>query len=184
VRRSTLARALALAVAAIAVAGCDPRPFPAPAIESFVHTREVPPLGATVDQLDEATTTLVTDDGLHHVMAVKVMHRPAELRRGFAGIGRMPRGTGIVAIYADDRTEGVSPADLGEALDHTFIDADGQVVAVLRIAPCQAGAPCVAVDPEVTYRTILYTPSGWLLDQGIERGARVELGPIEPPSEQ
>jgi len=171
-----------LAAWALLAVACDPRPFPPPSVESFVHTQEVPPLGTPVDNFDETTVTITGDDGLHHVLAVKVAHRPAELRQGLDGIADVPRGTGMLLLFPEDTSDGVSPADLAIALDHAFISGDGEVVAVLRIRPCVEGEPCVAVDPEVTYRAILQMPTGWLAEHRLERGATVEIGPIQPPS--
>lgn len=173
-------RLLVVLLAACFLAACDPRPFPPPAIESFVHTREVPPLGAPVDAFDEAIVTITAADDLHHALAVKVAHRSEERDQGLAGVRDVPRGTGLLYLYADEQEGGISPANLAVPVDAAFADASGEIVAVLRVAPCLAGLPCVPVDPEVPYQAVLQVRAGWFTDHRIERGATLEIGPIGP----
>lgn len=173
-------RLAAIPLAALLLAACDPRPFPPPAVESFVHTSEVPPLGSVVDSYDEAVVTITGTDDLRHVLAVKVAHRSEELLQGLGGVANVPRGTGLLHLYPTEQEGGISPATLSIPVDTAFVDADGEIVAVLRVVPCDVDRPCVPADPEVAYQAVLQVAAGWFADHRIERGATFEVGPVGP----
>lgn len=118
---------------------------------------------------------LILDPGGRHVpMPVYVADRADLRRQGLRGVEDLPREAGMVFLFEDDTRTGFTMEDTPLPLSIAFFDADGTVVDVMDMEPCDA-APCPTHAPGVAYRGALEVnqgrfddlglgPSGWRVD--------------------
>lgn len=162
------ARALALVAAAALVAGCsDPAPG------------EVPGLHPRIDDLPETTVEITTGDDRHEVAAL-VAASPEKRQRGLQEVEHLPDGVGMLFLFDRDRTTGFWMQDTLIPLEIAFVTADGRIVEVLSMDPCEE-EPCETYRPDGPYRAALEVPDGWLTERGVGPGDRVGWGEVPDP---
>ncbi len=169
---------LAVVAAALAtVMACGGRgltgsPVPSPSL--------VPPLHPSVDGYPEAVVTLAAPDkGRTVPVAVKVANTDGRRQHGLMEVPALPEGTGMLFVYARERTGGFWMKNTRIPLDIAFANADGDVRAVLTMTPCRED-PCPLYDPGVSYRYALEVARGWLERVGVEEGWRLQV-PVDLP---
>jgi uncharacterized protein len=86
----------------------------------------------------------------------------------------LPAGTGMVFVFAEDSSSGFWMKDTLMPLSIAFVGADGQIVRILDMEPCEAD-PCPVYSPDATYRVALEVNQGFLDTVGATEGWRVEL---------
>jgi uncharacterized membrane protein (UPF0127 family) len=66
------------------------------------------------------------------------------------------------------------------ALDIAYFDADGRIVAILAMQPCDSPNPrlCRSYPPNTPYRGALEMNQGWFASHGVAVGDRIF---VEPP---
>ncbi len=194
-----------LAALAIAAAACgspetatqDPAGAPAPATapsadpgrmtgeESSPPTpgSDAPaPELADMPPFERSRVTLVgPEGGAGRDVPVYVADTPAERGRGLMGVEDLPAGAGMLFRFPGDVRAGFYMKNTLIPLSIAFIDADGEVLAVLDMEPCEAD-PCTVYDPGVTYRTALEVNQGFLDEIGLRPGWRVQEAPGLPPA--
>lgn len=167
--------------AAVVLAGCTAGPeaaagdgtggslAPAPGV-SHAELAPSPPF-------DRAVVRLLPPEGFEAgAMAVPVHVAADPQTRGLGLMGRrqVPAGTGMVFLFPDTHRTGFYMKDTRIPLSIAFFDADGVILEVLDMEPCEA-APCPTYRPAQSYRSALEVPRGWFEEVGVGPGWRVEL---------
>lgn len=140
----------------------------------------VPPLHPSVDGYPETVVTLAGPGGTTERVAVKVADTSARRQHGLMEVAELPDGTGMLFMFAEDREGGFWMKDTLVPLSIAFVAADGDVLEILRMEPCEDD-PCPVYDPGVTYRYALEVPAGWFADVGVDDRWELE-SPLPAPS--
>jgi uncharacterized protein len=94
----------------------------------------------------------------------------------------LPAGTGMVFLFPEDSTSGFWMKDTLIPLSIAFADADGRIVRIIDMEPCEAD-PCPVYDPEATYRMALEVNQGFFDTVGADEGWRIDLpAELRPPA--
>jgi uncharacterized protein len=184
VRRSPRPRLLplllaaGLVVTAPVVAGCASSGTAEPEVTEVTEvtgteapdaTPTVPPLHPSVDDHPETVVALARAGAEPLLLPVKLAATPEHRRHGLMEVPELPAGTGMLFTFDDDRTGGFWMKDTLVPLDIAFADADGTIVAILAMDPCEED-PCEVYEPGVAYRAALEVPQGWFAAEDIEVG--------------
>lgn len=145
---------------------------PEAATEAPQPTSTLPPMAP----FDTAEATLVAPEGERTDMPVYVAADAETRKQGLMGVTELPREAGMVFVYDDDHDGGFWMKNTLIPLSIAFFDADGQVMAVLDMQPCE-DEPCEVYDPGVTYRGALEVNQGRFDELGLESGWTVDLPP-------
>ena len=114
-----------------------------------------------------------------HLFAVDVADEAGEHARGLMFREMLPRGTGMLFVYADPRPAAFWMKNTPIPLDMLFIGAEGRIVRIaartepFSLTPIRSGGPVIA---------ILEIGGGASELLGIEEGDRVRWDPPEPGS--
>lgn len=125
---------------------------------------------------DTAEIRLVPPDGEGVTMPVYVADEPAEQRQGLMGVTDLPRDAGMVFVFPEDRDGGFWMKNTLLPLSIAYFRADGTVVSVLAMEPCEAD-PCPSYPPGAPYRHALEVHQGRFGALGFDDQWRVELPP-------
>ena len=167
IRRRT-AGVLAGVAAAALLAGCaDTAPS------------EVPPLHPRIDDLPQTIVEIDTGDDALEVAAL-VAATPEQRQRGLQEVEELPEGTGMLFLFDRDRTTGFWMKDTVIPLEIAFVAADGRVVEILSMEPCEE-EPCEVYTPEEPYRAALEVPDGWLTERDVRAGDHMSWGEVPAP---
>lgn len=105
-------------------------------------------------------------------VAVHVAADPETRRRGLMHREDVPEGTGMLFVWPDDNTGAFWMKDTLVPLSIAFADADGRILRVLDMVPCESD-PCERYDPGVAYRFALEVARGEFDRLGIAEGDRL-----------
>jgi uncharacterized protein len=162
------------------VAGPQPTATEAPTVDAEDAGHDaptVPPLHPSVDGYPEAVVTIErAAAGQPLVLPVKLAATPEHRRHGLMEVPELPAGTGMLFTFDDARTGGFWMKDTLVPLDIAFVDADGAIVAMLAMDPCEED-PCEVYEPGVAYRTALEVPQGWFDTQRVAIGDELTFLP-------
>ena len=147
---------------------------PAPDQGTVVHSEQVPALHPSVDAYPRGVVELVAGDGTVHRLAVLVADTDERRSHGLMEVPDVPTGTGMVFTFAADRSGGFWMKGTLTPLQIAWADADGTIVAVRTMEPCEAD-PCPSYEPGATYRTALEVRAGWLDEIGVGVGDRLRV---------
>jgi uncharacterized protein len=161
-------RLLALGLACIGLAGCAGGSEPALPIE---------PSGP----FPVAVVVLESPSGETVDVPAWVAHEPDARRRGLMFREELPAGTGMVFLYAEDRTRGFWMADTLIPLSIAYFRADGSVQTILDMEPCRED-PCPTYPPEGPYRGALEVQQGFFDEVGVDESWRVVVPEGELPA--
>lgn len=114
------------------------------------------------------TQSAVTLDpgGVHVPKPVYVADRHDLRQQGLMGVEELAREAGMLFLFPGDRTGGFWMRDTLIPLSIAFLDAEGTVLALLDMEPCEAD-PCPSYDPGVAYRAALEVNQGRFADLGL-----------------
>jgi uncharacterized membrane protein (UPF0127 family) len=115
-----------------------------------------------------------TAGGDEVVVAVEVADSAEERQVGLMGRESLPDDAGMIFLFDEDTSGGFWMKDTLIPLSIAFADADGTIVSVLDMEPCEAD-PCEIYDPGVTYRSALEVNQGAFSRWGVEEGDRLTL---------
>ena len=127
--------------------------------------------------LTEASGPVVlieTAGGDEVVVAVEVADSAEERQVGLMGRESLPDDAGMIFLFDEDTSGGFWMKDTLIPLSIAFADADGTIVSVLDMEPCEAD-PCEIYDPGVPYRSALEVNQGAFSRWGVEEGDRLTL---------
>jgi uncharacterized membrane protein (UPF0127 family) len=116
-------------------------------------------------------------DGPPRTVRLEVAADPAARARGLMGRRQVPEGTGMVFLYPADVREAFWMKNTLVPLSIAFVAADGRVVSVAEMTPCQAD-PCPTYAPAGPYRYAVELAAGAFGAAGVGPGAKVV--PVDP----
>jgi uncharacterized protein len=175
-----LALVLVMAAVLIGCGGGSDTPVAVPAPEaSPTSPQDEGAAPATPDQpADEADPAHVVamrgPDGQEAAFRVEVVADPPGRQQGLMHRTELAADAGMLFLFPDDRTGGFWMKDTLIPLSIAFMAADGEVLAILDMEPCEAD-PCPSYDPGVSYRTALEVNQGAFDDAGVDTGWRADL---------
>jgi uncharacterized protein len=108
---------------------------------------------------------------------LEVAADPAARARGLMGRREVPEGTGMVFLYPTDVAESYWMKNTLVPLSIAFVAADGRVVSVAEMTPCEAD-PCPSYAPAGPYRYAVELAAGSFAEAGVGPGAKVV--PVDP----
>ena len=182
-----LRRVIALLALALLLAGCAAGDGPAagdapavgdgeatdPEVESAPDAEEAPAHPPQAEGLETAEVALV-GEGRREPLTVYLADTPARRREGLMGWESLPEATGMLFVFEEEREGGFWMKDTLLALSIAFADADGELVAILEMEPCEAD-PCPTYDPGVAYRYALEVEQGAFERRGVDPSWSLEL---------
>jgi uncharacterized membrane protein (UPF0127 family) len=107
-------------------------------------------------------------------VAVEIADTPAEREQGLMGRTTLPDGAGMVFVFPEDQRGAFWMKDTLIPLSIAFYAADGRIVKILDMEPCDAD-PCPLYDPGVAYRGALEVNQGAFESWGISAGDRLRI---------
>jgi uncharacterized membrane protein (UPF0127 family) len=158
---SVLAWALASAAGLVGGSGDDPAMADAPVATTAPGSRP----RTVAYRLEPAEGRPVT-------VRLEVAADPDARSRGLMGRTEVPEGTGMVFLYPDDVSEAYWMTNTLVPLSIAFVAADGRVVSVAEMTPCEAD-PCPTYAPAGPYRYAVELTAGAFPAAGVGKGANV-----------
>ena len=86
----------------------------------------------------------------------------------------IPDDAGMIFLFDEPTTSGFWMKDTLIPLSIAFADADGRILRILDMEPCEAD-PCEIYDPGVPYWSALEVNQGAFVRWGVEEGDRLTL---------
>jgi uncharacterized membrane protein (UPF0127 family) len=108
---------------------------------------------------------------------LEVAANPDARGRGLSRRASVPDGSGMVFLFPGDTDSAFWMKDTLVPLSIAFVGADGRVVAVREMEPCEAD-PCPLYQPQAAYRSAVELPAGAFDEAGVRPGDLVV--PVEP----
>jgi uncharacterized protein len=140
-------------------------------------TAEAPPTSteeqATTEDENGPVALIETATGEFEV-PVEVADTPEEREVGLMNRESLPAGAGMIFLFDEDTASGFWMKNTLIPLSIAFADADGTIVSILDMEPCEAD-PCEIYDPGVPYRSALEVNQGAFADWGVQEGDRLTL---------
>ncbi len=141
-------------------------------------TEEAPPTSteesATTQEATGPVVLIETAAGEVEV-PVEVADTQPEREVGLMGRESLPVDAGMLFLFDEDSLGGFWMKDTLIPLSIAFADAEGTIVSILDMDPCEAD-PCEIYDPGVAYRSALEVNQGAFDDWGVQVGDRLTLG--------
>jgi len=103
------------------------------------------------------------------VVPVEVADSPQERQVGLMNRDSLPEDAGMIFLFDEATTSGFWMKDTLIPLSIAFADADGMIVRILDMEPCEAD-PCEVYDPGVPYSSALEVNQGAFARWGVEEG--------------
>jgi uncharacterized protein len=120
-----------------------------------------------------SAVVIETADGEVEV-PVEVADSPEEREVGLMNRESLPADAGMIFLFDEDTASAFWMKDTLIPLSIAFADAEGTIVSILDMEPCEAD-PCTLYDPGVTYRSALEVNQGAFDDWGVQVGDRLTL---------
>jgi uncharacterized protein len=124
--------------------------------------------------MEEPTVVLQGPDGEELAFRVEIAADPPSRQTGLMHRTELAADAGMLFLFPDDRTGGFWMKNTLIPLDIAFLSAEGEVVEVLQMEPCEAD-PCPSYSPDGAYRSALEVNAGALVDEGVDAAWRAEL---------
>ena len=116
------------------------------------------------------------------VVAVEVADSADERQVGLMGRESLPEDAGMIFLFDEDTSGGFWMKDTLIPLSIAFADADGTIVSILDMEPCEAD-PCEIYDPGVLpYRCCTRSQPGCILALGRRGGRPAHARERRPPA--
>ena len=124
---------------------------------------------------DESGPRVVIETGEGEVAVdVEVADSAGERAVGLMNRESLPEDAGMIFVFPEEHAGGFWMKDTLVPLSIAFADADGRILRILDMEPCEAD-PCEIYDPGVSYRSALEVNRGAFSDWGVEEGDRLTL---------
>jgi uncharacterized membrane protein (UPF0127 family) len=171
----TLTILLSLALVAGGACGGEEESQPTTTVSSPGTTTETAPATTSTEAEESGPTVLIeTSAGDEVVVPVEIADTPDEREVGLMNRPSLPEDAGMIFLFDDDTSGGFWMKDTLVPLSIAFVDADGTIVSILDMDPCEAD-PCEIYDPGVTYRSALEVNQGAFGRWGVQEGDRLTL---------
>ena len=164
---------LAVSLAAAACGGEESSP-PTTTVSSPATTSTEPEATTSEPEKTGPVVLLQTAAGDEVVVPVEVADSPDEREVGLMGRESLPEDAGMIFLFDSDLSGGFWMKDTLIPLSIAFVDADGTIVSILDMEPCETD-PCEIYDPGVSYRSALEVNQGAFSRWGVEEGDRLTL---------
>lgn len=128
---------------------------------------------ATTEDENGPVVLIETASGEFEV-PVEVADTPEEREVGLMNRESLPADAGMIFLFEEDTASGFWMKNTLIPLSIAFADADGTIVSILDMEPCEAD-PCEIYDPGVPYRSALEVNQGAFADWGVQEGDRLTL---------
>jgi uncharacterized membrane protein (UPF0127 family) len=124
---------------------------------------------------DESGPRVVIETGEGEVAVdVEVADSAGERAVGLMNRESLPEDAGMIFVFPEEHAGGFWMKDTLVPLSIAFADADGRILRILDMEPCEAD-PCEIYDPGVSYRSALEVNRGAFSEWGVEEGDRLTL---------
>jgi uncharacterized protein len=105
---------------------------------------------------------------------VEVADSPEERARGLMNRESLREDAGMIFLFPEGNSGGFWMKDTLIPLSIAFAGADGRILRILDMEPCEAD-PCPVYDPGVSYHSALEVNQGAFAEWGVEEGDRLTL---------
>ena len=164
---------------ALAATGCGDDdaakpPTTATTAEATTTTSPDAETGTEAEEPETGTVTIETGEGAV-VVSVEIADTDAEREVGLMNRESLADDAGMLFVFDEDVNFGFWMKNTLIPLSIAFADAEGEIVRILDMDPCEAD-PCPVYEPEATYRTSLEVNQGAFGEWGVAEGDRLTLG--------
>jgi uncharacterized protein len=161
-----MTRVLLLALLAAAVAGCGGGGDSAEAERTTTATATGPVFERGTVVIESARGEVAID--------VEIAETPVQRKLGLMHRESLASEAGMVFLFAKETRGGFWMKNTLIPLSIAFFDADGRILRILDMEPCEAD-PCPVHDPEVAYHGALEVNKGAFAQWGVSEGDRVRV---------
>jgi len=141
---------------------------------------ELPPPGepdrVLLEGFDEIAVTVDPDDGRTLAWCLLAALDAQQRGRGLMEVTDLQGYAGMAFVYDEDVDNGFYMRNTPTPLSIAWIRADGTVVSIKDMEPCEDRSGCPTYPSGGEYRYAIETFQGDLDDLGITEGARVRVG--------
>ncbi len=166
----------------LALAACggddDEATPPTTTVSGSASTEEAPPATseeeATTEEAPSGPVLVIETATGEFEVPVEVADTQEEREVGLMNRESLPADAGMIFLFDDDNVGGFWMKDTLIPLSIAFADADGTILSILDMDPCEAD-PCEIYDPGVPYRSALEVNQGAFDDWGVRVGDTFSL---------
>jgi uncharacterized membrane protein (UPF0127 family) len=172
-------RRLALIVSVLFLAACGGDEASSPPTTTVsgqdpTSTEEAAPPSTSEPEESGPVVRIETAEGGEVVVPVEIADSPEERQVGLMNRESLPEDAGMIFLFDQDEDGGFWMKDTLIPLSIAFADADGTIVSILDMEPCEAD-PCEIYEPGVFYRSALEVNQGAFSRWGVQEGDRLTL---------
>jgi uncharacterized protein len=142
---------------------------PTTTVSGPAGTSSAPEVTTTEPEQTGPAVTIETAAGDQVVVPVEVADSPEEREVGLMNRTSLPEDSGMIFLFGEDSSGGFWMKDTLIPLSIAFAAADGTIVSILDMEPCEAD-PCEIYDPGVPYRSALEVNKGAFSRWGVAEG--------------
>ncbi|HXV32945.1 MAG TPA: DUF192 domain-containing protein [Gaiellaceae bacterium] len=135
---------------------------------------ETEPEPTTESEASGPVVLLETAGGEEVTVRVEIADDDQERQVGLMNRESLPADAGMIFLFDGDVSGGFWMKNTLIPLSIAFADADGTILSILDMEPCEAD-PCEVYDPGVSYRSALEVNQGAFADWGVAEGDRLTL---------
>jgi uncharacterized membrane protein (UPF0127 family) len=137
-------------------------------------TVEAPTSPTAPSRQPPSVVSFRTESGQAATLHVEVADDDAERARGLMGVEDLPEDQGMAFVWDEPVDTAFWMKDTLIALSIAFWDADGRVIAILDMQPCEAD-PCPTYGSGAPFVGAVEANLGWFDEHGVAVGDHVEL---------
>ena len=172
-------RRAALIVSVLFLAACGGEEASSPPTttvsgQEATSTEEAAPPTRSEPEESGPVVRIETAEGGEVVVPVEIADSPEERQVGLMNRESLPEDAGMIFLFDQDEVGGFWMKDTLIPLSIAFADADGTIVSILDMEPCEAD-PCEIYEPGVSYRSALEVNQGAFSRWGVQEGDRLTL---------
>jgi uncharacterized membrane protein (UPF0127 family) len=127
-----------------------------------------------VDAQTNRPASTVTFDGSDAVLYVAVADTAQEQQKGLMGVEMLPADQGMAFVFDEPVDSTFWMKDTLIPLSIAFVDANGRVIGVRDMPPCETD-PCPRYGADDLYVLAIEANLGWFEEAGVEVGDHAEL---------
>jgi uncharacterized protein len=142
--------------------------------QGATSTEEAAPPTTSEPEQSGPVVRIDTAEGGEVVVPVEIADSPEERQVGLMNRESLPEDAGMIFLFDQDEDGGFWMKDTLIPLSIAFADADGTIVSILDMEPCEAD-PCEIYEPGVSYRSALEVNQGAFSRWGVQEGDRLTL---------